>query len=186
MRGSADRPTASGPAGEIATPCVRAWATKVSARPAFPAAIGHSRPVGGAGFAIKDVAEGHPCCGSVGTDDLLQPDLIATGNIGCMTQIGGGADLPMILTRAPIGLGHRRPQGRRHRATTGHGGAGRGEGRGGSRGVPAGFWRRPSRVYPTLPHHAIDGRDPVGADLPLSAPYQEGPRLREGDALVDE
>jgi glycolate oxidase iron-sulfur subunit len=66
-----------------------------------------------AGFAVKDVPEGHICCGSAGTYNLLQPeiagqlrarkvaniervkpDLIATGNIGCMTQIGKGTGHP--------------------------------------------------------------------------------------------
>ncbi|MXN66191.1 glycolate oxidase subunit GlcF [Stappia sp. GBMRC 2046] len=70
-----------------------------------------------AGFTVKDVAEGHLCCGSAGTYNILQPDiarrlrdrkvaniaktkpdLIATGNIGCMTQIGGGTDLPIVHT----------------------------------------------------------------------------------------
>lgn len=70
-----------------------------------------------AGFAVKDVPEGHLCCGSAGTYNILQPelarrlrdrkvsniekttpDLIATGNIGCMTQIGLGTDLPIIHT----------------------------------------------------------------------------------------
>ncbi len=70
-----------------------------------------------AGFVIKDVPEGHLCCGSAGTYNLLQPELatelrtrkvaniertrpdfIATGNIGCMTQIGGGTDLPIVHT----------------------------------------------------------------------------------------
>jgi glycolate oxidase iron-sulfur subunit len=62
-----------------------------------------------AGFKVKDVPEGHICCGSAGTYNLLQPeisgalrerkvnhlektapDIIATGNIGCMSQIGKG------------------------------------------------------------------------------------------------
>ncbi|WP_349369911.1 glycolate oxidase subunit GlcF [Salinarimonas sp.] len=70
-----------------------------------------------AGFAVKDVPEGHICCGSAGTYNLLQPeiagqlrarkvaniektkpDLIATGNIGCMTQIGKGTDIPIVHT----------------------------------------------------------------------------------------
>ncbi len=70
-----------------------------------------------AGFAVKDVPEGHICCGSAGTYNILQPtlaerlrarkvrniestkpDLIATGNIGCMTQIGGGTALPIVHT----------------------------------------------------------------------------------------
>jgi glycolate oxidase iron-sulfur subunit len=62
-----------------------------------------------AGFAVKDVPEGHICCGSAGVYNILQPEIagrlrerkvdnvlrtrpaiIATGNIGCMTQIGHG------------------------------------------------------------------------------------------------
>jgi glycolate oxidase iron-sulfur subunit len=70
-----------------------------------------------AGFTVKDVPEGHICCGSAGTYNLLQPeiamqlrarkvaniertrpDLIATGNIGCMTQIGKGTSIPIVHT----------------------------------------------------------------------------------------
>jgi glycolate oxidase iron-sulfur subunit len=70
-----------------------------------------------AGFTVKDVPEGHICCGSAGTYNLLQPeiaaqlrarkvaniertapDLIATGNIGCMTQIGLGTGIPIVHT----------------------------------------------------------------------------------------
>jgi len=62
-----------------------------------------------AGFHVKDVPEGHICCGSAGTYNMLQPeisgqlrerkvsniaklnpDIIATGNLGCMSQIGKG------------------------------------------------------------------------------------------------
>ncbi|MFD1695344.1 glycolate oxidase subunit GlcF [Roseibium aestuarii] len=71
----------------------------------------------GAGFTVKDVPEGHLCCGSAGTYNILQPeiatrlrdrkvanirktvpDLVATGNIGCITQIGSGIDLPVVHT----------------------------------------------------------------------------------------
>ncbi len=70
-----------------------------------------------AGFAVRDVPEGHICCGSAGTYNLLQPELadrlrirkvaniaklrpvaVATGNIGCMTQIGLGTDIPIVHT----------------------------------------------------------------------------------------
>jgi glycolate oxidase iron-sulfur subunit len=70
-----------------------------------------------AGFAVKDVPEGHICCGSAGTYNILQPelagalrarkvgniervapDLIATGNIGCMTQIEKGTAIPIVHT----------------------------------------------------------------------------------------
>ncbi len=70
-----------------------------------------------AGFTVKDVPEGHICCGSAGTYNILQPeiagklrarkvaniermrpDLIATGNIGCATQIGRGTEIPILHT----------------------------------------------------------------------------------------
>ena len=70
-----------------------------------------------AGFTVKDVPEGHICCGSAGTYNLLQPeianrlrarkvanierirpDVIATGNIGCITQIGKGTGIPIVHT----------------------------------------------------------------------------------------
>jgi glycolate oxidase iron-sulfur subunit len=69
------------------------------------------------GFTVRDVPEGHLCCGSAGTYNLLQPeisdqlrarklaniaktkpDLIATGNIGCMTQLGLTAATPIVHT----------------------------------------------------------------------------------------
>ncbi|WP_027285318.1 glycolate oxidase subunit GlcF [Rubritepida flocculans] len=61
-----------------------------------------------AGFAVKEPAEAHLCCGSAGTYNLMQPEIagrlrarklenlqrtgaevIAAGNIGCMTQLAG-------------------------------------------------------------------------------------------------
>ena len=70
-----------------------------------------------AGFLVKDVPEGHICCGSAGTYNILQPtiatqlrdrkvaniervrpDLVAAGNIGCITQIGRGTSLPVVHT----------------------------------------------------------------------------------------
>jgi glycolate oxidase iron-sulfur subunit len=69
------------------------------------------------GFAVRDVPDAHLCCGSAGTYNILQPDIarrlrerkvgtieglrpdvIAAGNIGCMTQIGAGTTLPVVHT----------------------------------------------------------------------------------------
>ncbi len=70
-----------------------------------------------AGFDVVEVPEGHLCCGSAGTYNILQPEIsdklmarkvaniaktapqiIATGNIGCMTQIGRAMDVPVVHT----------------------------------------------------------------------------------------
>ncbi|MBL8669654.1 MAG: 4Fe-4S dicluster domain-containing protein [Alphaproteobacteria bacterium] len=70
-----------------------------------------------AGFAVRDVPEGHLCCGSAGTYNLLQPelalrrrdrklaniaattpDVIATGNIGCAAQLATGTATPIVHT----------------------------------------------------------------------------------------
>jgi glycolate oxidase iron-sulfur subunit len=69
------------------------------------------------GFEVVDVPEGHICCGSAGTYNILQPeiasrlrarkvaniertapDVIATGNLGCITQIAGGTGIPIVHT----------------------------------------------------------------------------------------
>jgi glycolate oxidase iron-sulfur subunit len=69
-----------------------------------------------AGFTVKEPREGHLCCGSAGTYNILQPEIagrlrerklgnlrrtqphaIATGNIGCMTQLAGGG-IPVVHT----------------------------------------------------------------------------------------
>ena len=70
-----------------------------------------------AGFSVSSVPEGHICCGSAGTYNILQPeiatelrdrkvknirsvkpDIVAAGNIGCITQIAGGMDTPVVHT----------------------------------------------------------------------------------------
>jgi glycolate oxidase iron-sulfur subunit len=67
------------------------------------------------GFVVKDVPDGHLCCGSAGTYNMLQPqlamalrdrkvaciakvapDVIAAGNVGCITQIAGGTEIPVV------------------------------------------------------------------------------------------
>ena len=71
----------------------------------------------GAGFEAIEVPEGHLCCGSAGTYNILQPsiagalrdrklnniasirpDIVATGNIGCITQLGAGCAVPVVHT----------------------------------------------------------------------------------------
>lgn len=70
-----------------------------------------------AGFDLVEIPEGHLCCGSAGTYNLLQPelstqlrdrkaaniastapDLVATGNIGCLQQLGDAIDVPIVHT----------------------------------------------------------------------------------------
>ena len=69
------------------------------------------------GNEVLDIPEGHLCCGSAGTYNILhqkmaksllknkvsniekiEPDFISTGNIGCMTQISTGTRIPIIHT----------------------------------------------------------------------------------------
>jgi glycolate oxidase iron-sulfur subunit len=71
----------------------------------------------GAGFVVKDIAEGHLCCGSAGVYNILQPDIaqklrrrkadhidkvapdiVATGNIGCIAQLSGAVRAPVVHT----------------------------------------------------------------------------------------
>jgi glycolate oxidase iron-sulfur subunit len=70
-----------------------------------------------AGFDVHQPAESHLCCGSAGTYNIFQPeiaeqlldrkvgnlqrtepDVIAAGNIGCMLQLRGGMDAPVVHT----------------------------------------------------------------------------------------
>jgi glycolate oxidase iron-sulfur subunit len=70
-----------------------------------------------AGFEVREIPEGHVCCGSAGTYNLLQPeiatrlrdrkvanlaraggDVVATGNIGCIAQLRGAAAVPVLHT----------------------------------------------------------------------------------------
>ena len=66
---------------------------------------------------VIEIPEGHICCGSAGTYNLLQtdiankllenkitniekmkPQIISTGNIGCITQIAKGTKIPILHT----------------------------------------------------------------------------------------
>jgi glycolate oxidase iron-sulfur subunit len=72
-----------------------------------------------AGFVVREPREGHLCCGSAGTYNIMQPEIsaklrdrkvkniaatgaavVATGNIGCMTQIADRAGMPIVHTVA--------------------------------------------------------------------------------------
>jgi glycolate oxidase iron-sulfur subunit len=70
-----------------------------------------------AGYDVREIAEGHLCCGSAGTYNVLQPeiaarlrdrklgniaqtgaDVVATGNVGCITQLSVRAGVPVVHT----------------------------------------------------------------------------------------
>ncbi|HEY2889748.1 MAG TPA: glycolate oxidase subunit GlcF [Dongiaceae bacterium] len=70
-----------------------------------------------AGFELREIGEGHICCGSAGSYNILQPVLaaqlrnrklahiertgaavVATGNIGCIQQLEGGLGRPILHT----------------------------------------------------------------------------------------
>jgi glycolate oxidase iron-sulfur subunit len=70
-----------------------------------------------AGFTVLEIPEGHLCCGSAGTYNILQPaiaeelrekktanirsvrpDVVAAGNIGCITQLALGMSIPIAHT----------------------------------------------------------------------------------------
>jgi glycolate oxidase iron-sulfur subunit len=70
-----------------------------------------------AGFSVVEVPEGHLCCGSAGTYNILQPeiardlrdrkaaniksvrpDVVATGNIGCIAQLATALEVPIAHT----------------------------------------------------------------------------------------
>ncbi len=70
-----------------------------------------------AGFEVQEIPEGHICCGSAGTYNLLepefagpllarkaahiarlQPQVVAAGNIGCIEQLARGVAVPVVHT----------------------------------------------------------------------------------------
>jgi len=69
------------------------------------------------GNEVLEISDGHLCCGSAGTYNLLQSDIankllknkianiekikpqfISTGNIGCINQIANGTKIPILHT----------------------------------------------------------------------------------------
>ncbi len=91
------------------SPCSMQHGQKLDALP--------KRLLADAGFGLHEIAEGHLCCGSAGTYNILQPelaarlrerkirnianvapDIVATGNIGCLTQLADGLDRPILHT----------------------------------------------------------------------------------------
>ena len=81
-----------------------------------------------AGFAVSLPAEGHLCCGSAGTYNILQPaladrlrdrkaghlealgaDAIAAGNIGCMVQLRDATETPVVHTVELLDWAHGGP-----------------------------------------------------------------------------
>ncbi|MGH6813806.1 MAG: glycolate oxidase subunit GlcF [Methylocella sp.] len=81
-----------------------------------------------AGFRVRDIPEGHLCCGSAGTYNILEPeiavrlrdrkianieqtlpDLVATGNIGCIAQIASGTSIPVLHTIELLDFAHGGP-----------------------------------------------------------------------------
>ena len=82
----------------------------------------------GAGFQVADIPEAHFCCGSAGTYNILQPSMaqelgkrkasnisrtspqiIAAGNIGCITQIGIYSEIPIAHTVELLDWAHGGP-----------------------------------------------------------------------------
>jgi glycolate oxidase iron-sulfur subunit len=75
------------------------------------------RLLAAAGFEVREIGEGHLCCGSAGTYNVLQPEIaarlrerklanvartqaavVATGNVGCITQLASVRGAPVVHT----------------------------------------------------------------------------------------
>ncbi len=81
-----------------------------------------------AGFTLLDIPESHLCCGSAGVYNILQPeiatalrdrkaanirplrpDIVAAGNIGCITQLQAALDVPVVHTVELLDWAHGGP-----------------------------------------------------------------------------
>jgi glycolate oxidase iron-sulfur subunit len=81
-----------------------------------------------AGFTVLDIPEGQVCCGAAGLYNILQPalarrlrdrkvenlasvrpDLVATDNIGCITQLAGSLAVPIVHTVELLDWAHGGP-----------------------------------------------------------------------------
>jgi glycolate oxidase iron-sulfur subunit len=81
-----------------------------------------------AGFTVLDVPEAHLCCGSAGIYNIVQPeiagalrdrkaghikslkpDVVAAGNIGCITQLGTALEVPVVHTIELLDWAHGGP-----------------------------------------------------------------------------
>jgi len=107
----------------LSTPLPEVAALRVAYHP--PCSLQHGQQVrdapkallAAAGFEVLDIPDSHLCCGSAGTYNILQPDLarglqrrkadniarvqpdlVATGNIGCQIQIDSAVDVPVVHT----------------------------------------------------------------------------------------
>jgi len=78
-----------------------------------------------AGFELRDIPEGHLCCGSAGTYNILEPeiaerlrdrklenirrvspDVVAASNIGCIAQLASGTSIPVLHTIELLDFAH--------------------------------------------------------------------------------
>ncbi len=92
-----------------------------------------------AGFSVVELPEGHLCCGSAGTYNILQPaiadelrarkvgniksvrpDLVVAGNIGCITQLARGMEIPIVHTVELLDWAYGGPMPRGLEALAGH------------------------------------------------------------------